>query len=131
MKKLLYITFGLFICALSANSANAAALQQAGSGGAVTVVVTSGAAGGTVPGAKNIDFNPSSNVNMSGASDSTSWAVAGYHTQADRKANGQQYGMAANSNAMWFRDISTAGFTVVNTTNSGAAFTAALNWVSM
>jgi len=126
MKKLLYITFGLFICALSVNNANAAALTQTGGAGSeVTVVVNTA----NVPGAKSIIFNPSSNVNMSGASDSTSWALAGYHTQANQKANGQQYGMAANSNAMWFADISTtAAGTITGTTS--AAFTSG-TWFSM
>ena len=117
MKKARYITAGLLFCALSATStvyAAGTAVTNANPGEALTITGTG------VPGAKNVVFTPSTNVNMSADSMATSFAVNGWHDQADQKKNGQAYGMAADSNKMFFLDISTTAGVAVTATNSTA-----------
>lgn len=117
MKKILFVAAGLFLCALTIqNIANAASLSQPNVGGPVTVSATN------VSGAKSIVFTPSSNVVMTGVSEKTSWALGAYHTQAMNKKNGQGYGMAADSNKVWFQDISSATTLSITTTTAAAAF---------
>ena len=125
MKKTFSIAAGLLLCAFTiAGTVHAAAFSQAADG-KVTVSATG------VQGAKDIEFNPSSQVKMSGASVSTSFAIAAYHTQANQKKAGQQYGMAAESNALWFKDISATAVTTLSaqTTNKASAF--GTGWYTM
>lgn len=122
MKKIIYIALGLFVCALSANNADAAALTQTGGAGSTVNVDAAG-----VNGAQDINFNPSSNVLMTGVSEANIWKVVSHHTQANTKANGQQYGMHSDSNAMWFQDISgTTGAASISDTTDFAS-----PWFSM
>ena len=118
MKKILYITAGLLFCALSSTSSVYAAVKNGTPGGVLNIPVTPAG----VPGAQPIAFTPSTNVNMGADVVSTSFAINAWHDQADQKKNGQAYGMAADSNKMFFLDISGTAATAVSGTNAGAAF---------
>lgn len=123
MKKTFSIVAGLLVCAFTiAGTVQAADLTQAADG-AVTVDA------GSVEGAKDIVFNPSSQVKMSGASETGNFAIAAYHTQAQNKKAGQQYGMASDSNALWFKDISETTADTVDTTKAADAF--GTDWYTM
>lgn len=128
MKKILLIAAGILISTAPVHNAFAAALTQAGGAGTAVTVVGTGVAG-----AQSIVFNPSTNVSMSGNSVATNFAIAGYHTQALRKASGQAYGMGSDSNKMYFQDISnsTAYTGVAAGTSQATSFTTALNWNQM
>jgi hypothetical protein len=121
MKKI-FCLVGLSLCLFATNSAFAGSgdvSQTGGAGTAVTIEVT--AAG--VPGASNIVFTPSSNVLMQGQSVATSWALDAVHSQALGKDNGQAYGMAADSNKMYFLDAKTiTTLADISATNRTGAF---------
>ena len=126
MKKIFCIIAGLLFCAFSTNSSYAASgdvTQTGGAGGEMTIDTTNNAA------SADLKFNPSTNVVMMGQSSATSFAVAGFHNQANQKAKGQVYGMATDSNKMFFNDISsTAAPTDISTTTAAAAFS---GWYTM
>lgn len=121
MKKTLCIV-GLLFCIITITSTVQASMTQ--TNGVVTIT-TAG-----VQGAQSIVFNPSSQVVMSGNTVSTSFVIASHHTQANLKKAGQQYGMAADSNSVWFKDISTATADVISTATNKNAFTAG-TWFTM
>jgi hypothetical protein len=101
MKKALFIPAVLICCFYTISNAIAGTFTSE-KGAQITI------AADAVPGAQPIIFNPSTNVNVDGQSDSTSFAVTAWHEQAEGKSSGQAYGMAADSNKMFFIDISDA-----------------------
>ena len=106
---------GFLLCPFSANNTYASDVAQTTPGGVVTVAATA------VAGAQPITFNPSTNVNMDGATSATAFAIDGWHEQAELKTAGQGYGMASDTNKMFFIDISQAiSATTITGTNSGA-----------
>lgn len=117
MKKLLtVIAAGLLFCSFSSNTSLATVnIENTEPGGVVSF--SPGVAGAPDP----IEFTPSTNVNIGGQSDATSFAINSWHEQASSKTAGQAYGMTSDSNKMFFMDISTtAGSAVTGTT--AAAF---------
>jgi hypothetical protein len=126
MKKLLLIAAGILLCASPAHNVFAADLDQDDAGETVTVDAS------TVPGAQDIEFNPSTNVVMTGASEATSFAIGAYHEQALNKTAGQSYGMAADTNSIFFQDLSPAGTGDGTVTGTNASeFTTANGWFQM
>lgn len=119
MKVNFYITLGILFCALTVNNSFAADgdIENAGDPGTPVTITHS------VAGAQPIVFNPSTNVNILGQSDSTSFAVSGWHEQADQKDSGQAYLMTADENKMFFMDISSAGETAPVASDVGTNFT--------
>ena len=102
MKIYFCVALGILLCAFSVNNTFAANIDNANPGETVTITVT-------VPGAQDVEFNPSTNVNILGESDATSFAVSGWHEQAVQKDSGQAYLMSADENKMFFMDISADG----------------------
>lgn len=99
----------LLFCASMASAAN---MSQTDAGGAVTVDASN------VTGANDVIFQPSSQVNISGASEETSFAAISGHQAVAGKEAGQNYGMAADSsNVFWLAAAST--FPTLTDTNSG------------
>lgn len=113
MKKTLLIAATILSCAPFVHNAFAA------EGGGVFTQSTAGekvVIGVTVDGAQDIEFNPSTNVSLVGVSNDTSFGIAAYHEQAVKKSSGQAYAMMADSNKMYFMDISPAGVTLPTAT---------------
>lgn len=140
MKKTLYIAMALMFCAISASSSFAADEETGGDGGAATGITQDGSGGtvtipaGSVDGAQPIEFNPSTNVNIVGTSTATDFGIAGWHTQALKKAAGQAYAMIADSNKMYFMDISGDGATAPAAADVPITFDAIeadTDWISM
>lgn len=81
-----------------ASSAFATSFSQTAAGDAVTMTVDTG----LIPGATNVSFQPSAQVNMAGASETTSFALVSGHEAVRGKEAGQNYGMASDSsNVFW------------------------------
>ena len=121
----LYLASVLFfsLVALSTNASAVTAVAN-GTAGADVTVDCSGTGG-----AANIVFSPSTNVFIDGQSDTTSFAIFGWHSSVVLKASGQGYGMAGDDNKLAFTDISdAAGYAVLTAsqsadgTNAVAAF---------
>ena len=109
--------FGLL--AMHTNAMASVSVANTNPGDPVTVTPTN------VSGAANLVFNPSTNVIIDGDSDETSFAIWGYHSQVLGKSSGQAYGMAADTNKLFFLDISgLSAAPTVTGTNAAAAFTA-------
>ena len=130
MKKILLIAAGLLVCTFSAQNASAATSTwtQTKAGDPVKITATS------VSGAQDIEFNPSTNVKILGASGPGAFGVGGWHTQAELKASGQAYAMMSDSNQMYFRDISKDGDgvpTSTDVTSKVADYTTAKGWNAM
>lgn len=94
MMKYLYIAMSLAAGLVLTQNVKASDLTV--SGGEVTLSVEG------IPGAKPLEFTPSTNVNMAGETDATGFQINAYHTSALGKAAGQAYAMTADSNTMWF-----------------------------
>ena len=78
--------------------------------------------------AEDIEFQASAQVNFTGVSSETSFAHAAFHTQVIGKKNGRQFGMAADSSSIWWKDISTAtDLLTVDATTSLEFSTASFN----
>ncbi len=102
MKKTLYILVAASVFSLLTIHTSAMAAKQVSNATAgATVTVNS-----DTPGASNLVFNPSTNVNIDGQSDATAFAIFGWHDQTELKASGQAYGMASDENKLYFTNIS-------------------------
>lgn len=124
MKKTFLFVAGMLLCTPLAYTANAVNLVQANPGDDVTIAIN-------VPGAPaNMTFSPSTNVNMFGSSDETSFGIGAYHEQALNKNAGQAYAMIADSNKMYFQDISTTTTEPTIPTSSGG-IKASADWTTM
>lgn len=75
-------------------------------------------------------FKPSPQVDMRGESDATGYAVGAAHHSALGKTDGKEYGMASDSNQVWWVDVSGEG-TIIDVvgTNSAALSGAATAFV--
>ncbi len=114
MKKATYLLIGLIMSIYMAHNAYAAITQDA-PGDAVQISTDTGE-----PTFDN--FNPSSNVDMSGAidTDGTEFAIGAFHSMVDEKKSGKQFGMASDASSIFWLDISSTPAEGVDTTNSGA-----------
>ncbi len=111
MKKIYCLLAGLTLCLFIAQNAQSLELIQADAGDPVTITVTN-----------SFPFNPfdvSTSVDMAGVTDETAFAVGAFHTMVDQKKSGKQFGMASDSSAMWFIDISETAAEAVAASNSG------------
>ena len=117
MKKSLCLTLGACLISIVAlySNANATTFNN-GTGGQVSFTITT-------PGAPTpFTFNPSSNVAMAGVSVATAFQENAYHTAVLNKASGQSFGMASNSNKIWFNDISSTSSYTAPTGSTSATF---------
>lgn len=127
MKKTLLLVTGMLLCAPLAYTANAVDLAQTNPGDQVTITLTAG----KVPGAPaKMTFDPSTNVKMFGSSDAQSFGIGAYHEQALNKKAGQAYAMIADSNKMYFQDISETSTAPTIPTSSGGIKASAV-WTTM
>ena len=108
MKKALLVLAAIVSMGFIATTTYAASgeIDQADNG-MVTIDCTNMINAGDV--AANLEFQPSTNVILSGASSSTSFAAATYHEQVEDKDGGRQYGMAADTNVIFWLNISEDG----------------------
>lgn len=114
MKKIFLTIAAVSLCsAFIATNSMAVGLTQANAGDAVTITVT-----GTAP--AFTAFNPSTNVIMKGTTIATEFAVSAYHLQVLAKSSGKAFGMASDSSAMYYLDISPPG-TVDSATDVSAS----------
>jgi hypothetical protein len=96
-----------------ASSASAVGFVQSTPGGEVTIAVNTT----KIPGGTSVAFQPSAQVNVSGVSVMTSFAVMTGHEAVKGKEAGQNYGMSADSsNVFWI--AAPATYTDITTTNS-------------
>lgn len=118
MKRNLYIAAGLLAGLFLVQNAYSAAFSNS-----PTVPLVSISSANVTGAPAALTFNPSTNVMMAGNSESTSFLINAYHTQALAKAAGQAYAMVADSNKMYFMAIEATGFAAstiqVAGTNSG------------
>lgn len=105
---------------LIASSASAAPIYYSGLKGA-TITITPTA---LVPGATPLIFNPSAEVNISGGTVTTSFSVMAGHEAVKGKDAGQNYAMAADSNAVFWQKAPATYVAITANTNS-APFQAA------
>lgn len=137
MKKTLLILSSMALSLFLIQSISAEVLLN--QGGAVTTAANAAANKGkdvtidtsNVGGAPALlTFAPSTGVVMSGATDSTSFAIAAHNNNVNQKKAGQQYGMAGDTNKMYFRNIETvaAEYMVSGDTNTATAFA---GWATM
>ncbi len=108
---------GLFFIASSVSAATTNWDNSSADGptGAVTIAVDNT----TIPGAEPVVFEPSTQVNISGGSETTSFSAMAGHEAVKGKDAGQNYGMAADSSAVfWIK--SPAAYSAVTGTNSTA-----------
>lgn len=134
MKKLFLFSIAtLAIAGFCANNAFSESTFDNGDTGGLVSIASTNVATAAGP----LTFTPSTKVRIVGASDSTSFAMASYHTGVIGKKSAQAYGMAADSNKQFVLDIGPDGVTtytdplalVSGDTNAVTAFTA--NWVSI
>ena len=100
MKKVLCITVGAFLGSLTLFN-YVTATDFASTDGAKIEMDTSG----QVAGSTTFSFTPSSQVNIDGESNPTTWGAVSWHSQALDKTNGQGYGMIHNSARVFFRSL--------------------------
>lgn len=97
-----------------ASSASAKVFTQTAPGDAVKMTVDKV----KIPGAADVNFQPSSKVQMAGASQVTSFALISGHEAVRGKEAGQNYGMASDSsNVFW--EQAPATFPTFTDSNSG------------
>jgi hypothetical protein len=106
-KKLIYIaalSFGLFI----ANNAMSADFSVDGTSGVVSM------AQGTGNNGPAFAFTPSTNVTMTGGTQAAGegFAIAAHHSSVFKKNSGKMFGMASDSPAMYWFDISATDATL-------------------
>lgn len=103
---------------LIVSSAFAATINFSGSTGAsITITPTA-----LVPGAQPLVFNPSSQVNISGGTERTGFAVYTGHEAVKGKDAGQNYGMASDSNdVFWIKAPAT--YAALSGKTNSTAFT--------
>ena len=104
------LSLGIF-----ASNVSAVDIVQSTAGGPVTIAVDNT----VIPGGTNVEFQPSSQVLVSGGSVRTSFAVMTGHEAVRGKEAGQNYGMAADS-ASVFWIAAPATYTDITATNSTA-----------
>lgn len=103
MKKLAFgLALGLSVMTFS--SAQAGNLDIA-AGGELDLAITTAAISGAV---SNFVFKPSPSVRMIGSADDTGFAEAAVHLSAEGKSDGKAYGMASDSNQVWWMDVGVA-----------------------
>jgi hypothetical protein len=103
MKKLAFgLALGLSLMTFS--SAQAGNLDIA-AGGELDLAIETDAITGDV---SNFKFKPSPSVRMIGESDDTGFAEAAVHLSAEGKPDGKAYGMASDSNQVWWMDVGVA-----------------------
>jgi hypothetical protein len=117
MKKIFYVLAGLTFCVAITHNAHALDITQAAAGEAVKL---------TVLNSPTFDsFNPSTSVIMDGVSQPSQFAVGSYHQQVFQKKSGKAFGMASDSSAVWWLDISADNAAVpAVATSDSTAFTA-------
>ena len=103
-KKLLALCACVAFGMLASNSFAASGDMTRDDTGMITVDTTNMQNAGDI--ADNITFQPSTNVRMTGLSSSTSFAQAGFHEQVEDKEGGRQFGMGADSNVIYWLNIS-------------------------
>ena len=92
---------------------------------------------GLVPGARTLTFKPSPKVLMNGMSTPISFAHDAVHKAALGTSGGQEYGMAADTNKVFFQgvDTDTSGAVLAIKTSDSTEFvkagTAQNNWTQM
>lgn len=123
MKKLAYSLLGLTLCFGMTQMAFAADLAQTAAGDQVTITVTTGNPPFDA-------FTPSTNVIMDGATSAAGFAAAAYHSQVFQKKSGKEFGMASDSSAMWYNDISAANATATTVASTDSAVFSG-NWEKM
>ena len=104
MKKSSCLTLGACLIGIVTLCSNANAASGDVSQNASTNVVTIDTTNNTA--APDLTFNPSTNVAVAGESSATAFQINAYHTAVLNKTSGQSFGMASNSNKVWFDDIS-------------------------
>ncbi|MDH3391663.1 MAG: hypothetical protein OEL85_07695 [Desulfobulbaceae bacterium] len=115
MKKRYILFLGLIACVLFAFNANAATIDQTTAGDEVSIQVNTT----LIPGAPDpFTFTPSPQVNVSGASVQTCFAVHTMHQLAAGKENGRMFGMAADSATVFWADAPAGDYTDIVVTNS-------------
>lgn len=127
MKKITALIASAFlITSLAASVANSEEVVTNGTGGALTIPTATG-------GASDIVFNPSTNVIMSVATDSTAFAATAYHLQVLGKSSGKQFGMASDENTVFFLNIETAGDVaeLATTETNAAGLLGTGDWTTM
>lgn len=73
-----------------------------------------------IPGADNLTFNPSPRVNMTGRSSAMGFAHNGVHQQALETEGGKAYGMASDTNRVFFVSVAADGSALVAVTTSNS-----------
>lgn len=105
--------FAILALGFIASPVSATNFTQSTAGGPVTMTVNTA----VIPGGTDVAFMPSSQVNVAGASVTTSFAAITGHQAVAGKEAGQNYGMAADS-ASVFWTAAAATFPTFTDTNS-------------
>lgn len=124
MKKFSLLIFALIALGFCATNSFAASYSTSTAGASMTVTATS------VSQADNLVFNPSPKVFMTGISSNTGFAHDAVHESALGQEGGQQYGMAADSNKVYY--LKASNLSVVTTvTSTDSSFFSNNGWATM
>lgn len=84
-----------------------------------------------VPGAAVFEFKPSPKVNMTGQSSSIGFAHDAVHMSALGVSGGQSYGMAGDTNKVFFKVVETSGDVLYTIATSNSTFSSAGSFTQM
>lgn len=97
MKKITLFITAAALCYIAVQ-AQAVDIVQGNAGEQVTITVNTG----LINGAQDVAFDPSAQVLMHGASETTAFSAISGHEAVQGKDAGQNYGMASDSSKVWW-----------------------------